>query len=394
MKNSINRLVNYGVKATYLPWEIYLTRKLNAIVYLSMVNMLLGILFVAITGHTTFLYECLISLLILPVIPLLNRYKNYIWATHLFFISAFVCFIPMNLKMGLDSYMILFYFPVIISLVQLLGRRETWKHLVVLSLFCFLTVITIAIGYNYSFLDVKLSKTIINNLSLFNIIVSFSSTIAFALIMVIESIAQDTLIKKMLHEKEILLAEVFHRVKNNMNIVTSLLNLKKITSQSQETKDALEECRNRVFSMALVHQNIFNNDSLIGLNFKKYIMNLVDEIAKSFGEKDTFEINYDLEELQLDLSTSIPCGLIINELITNSFKYAQQPGKKLKVDITLQPREGGIYLAVKDNGPGISEHFLNEKSTLGMELIESLTEQINGKGEFKNNNGASYEVFF
>ena len=394
MKNSINRLVNYGVKATYLPWEIYLTRKLNAIVYLSMVNMLLGILFVAITGHTTFLYECLISLLILPVIPLLNRYKNYIWATYLFFISAFVCFIPMNLKMGLDSYMILFYFPVIISLVQLLGRRETWKHLVVLSLFCFLTVITIAIGYNYSFLDVKLSKTIINNLSLFNIIVSFSSTIAFALIMVIESIAQDTLIKKMLHEKEILLAEVFHRVKNNMNIVTSLLNLKKITSQSQETKDALEECRNRVFSMALVHQNIFNNDSLIGLNFKKYIMNLVDEIAKSFGEKDTFEINYDLEELQLDLSTSIPCGLIINELITNSFKYAQQPGKKLKVDITLQPREGGIYLAVKDNGPGISEHFLNEKSTLGMELIESLTEQINGKGEFKNNNGASYEVIF
>lgn len=394
MKNSINRLVNYGVKATYLPWEIYLTRKLNAIVYLSMVNMLLGILFVAITGHTTFLYECLISLLILPVIPLLNRYKNYIWATHLFFISAFVCFIPMNLKMGLDSYMILFYFPVIISLVQLLGRRETWKHLVVLSLFCFLTVITIAIGYNYSFLDVKLSKTIINNLSLFNIIVSFSSTIAFALIMVIESIAQDTLIKKMLHEKEILLAEVFHRVKNNMNIVTSLLNLKKITSQSEETKDALEECRNRVFSMALVHQNIFNNDTLIGLNFKQYIMNLVDEIAKSFGEKDTFEINYDLEELQLDLSTSIPCGLIINELITNSFKYAQQPGKKLKVDITLQPREGGIYLAVKDNGPGISEHFLNEKSTLGMELIESLTEQINGKGEFKNNNGASYEVIF
>ncbi len=386
--------MNYGVKATYLPWEIYLTRKLNAIVYLSMVNMLLGILFVAITGHTTFLYECLISLLILPVIPLLNRYKNYIWATHLFFISAFVCFIPMNLKMGLDSYMILFYFPVIISLVQLLGRRETWKHLVVLSLFCFLTVITIAIGYNYSFLDVKLSKTIINNLSLFNIIVSFSSTIAFALIMVIESIAQDTLIKKMLHEKEILLAEVFHRVKNNMNIVTSLLNLKKITSQSQETKDALEECRNRVFSMALVHQNIFNNDTLIGLNFKQYIMNLVDEIAKSFGEKDTFEINYDLEELQLDLSTSIPCGLIINELITNSFKYAQQPGKKLKVDITLQPREGGIYLAVKDNGPGISEHFLNEKSTLGMELIESLTEQINGKGEFKNNNGASYEVIF
>ena len=394
MKNSINRLVNIGVKATYLPWEIYLTRKLNAIVFLSMLNMIFGIAFFVTTGYTTFLTECILSLLILPLIPILNFYKNYIWASYLFFCSAFLFFIPFNLKMGLESYMILFYFPVIISLVQLLGRKETWKHLLIISLFCFLTIIVIAIGYKDGCWDLNLSKTISSNLSIFNIVVSFSSTIAFALIMVIESIAQDTLIKKMLHEKEILLAEVFHRVKNNMNIVTSLLNLKKITSESQETKDALEECRNRVFSMALVHQNIFNNDTLIGLNFKKYIMNLVDEIAKSFGEKDAFEIKYELEELQLDLSTSIPCGLIINELITNSFKYAQLPDKRLKIEITLQSKEGKIYLAVKDNGPGISEHFLTGKSTLGMELIESLTEQINGKGEFKNDNGASYEVIF
>jgi len=394
MKNSINRLVNIGVKATYLPWEIYLTRKLNAIVFLSMLNMIFGIAFFVTTGYTTFLTECILSLLILPLIPILNFYKNYIWASYLFFCSAFLFFIPFNLKMGLESYMILFYFPVIISLVQLLGRKETWKHLLIISLFCFLTIVVIAIGYKDGCWDLNLSKTISSNLSIFNIVVSFSSTIAFALIMVIESIAQDTLIKKMLHEKEILLAEVFHRVKNNMNIVTSLLNLKKITSESQETKDALEECRNRVFSMALVHQNIFNNDTLIGLNFKQYIMNLVDEIAKSFGEKDAFEIKYELEELQLDLSTSIPCGLIINELITNSFKYAQLPDKRLKVEITLQSKEGKIYLAVKDNGPGISEHFLTGKSTLGMELIESLTEQINGKGEFKNDNGASYEVIF
>ena len=338
--------------------------------------------------------ECILSLIILPFIPLLNYYKNYVWASYVFFCSAFLFFIPFNLKMGLESYMILFYFPVIISLVQLLGRKETWKHLLIISIFCFLTVVIIAIGYKDGFWDLKLSKTISSNLSIFNIIVSFSSTIAFALIMVIESIAQDTLIKKMLHEKEILLAEVFHRVKNNMNIVTSLLNLKKITSQSQETKDALEECRNRVFSMALVHQNIFNNDSLIGLNFKNYIINLVDEIANSFGSKGSYEINYDLEEIQLDLSTSIPCGLIINELITNSFKYAQVPGQKLSIDIVLKHVDNKIMLKVHDNGPGISDNFFQEKTTLGMELIESLSEQVNGKSQFKNENGASFELFF
>jgi two-component sensor histidine kinase len=394
MKNSINRLVNFGVKAAYLPWEIYLTRKLNAIVFLSMVNMIFGITFFASTGYTTFLTECILSLVILPFVPLLNYYKNYVWASYLFFGSAFLFFIPFNLKMGLESYMILFYFPVIISLVQLLGRKETWKHLLIISVFCFLTVVIIAIGYKDGYWDLKLSKTISSNLSIFNIIVSFSSTIAFALIMVIEAIAQDTLIKKMLHEKEILLAEVFHRVKNNMNIVTSLLNLKKITSQSQETKDALEECRNRVFSMALVHQNIFNNDSLIGLNFKNYIVNLVDEIAKSFGDQGTFEINYDLEEIQLDLSTSIPCGLIINELITNSFKYAQLPNQKLRIDIQLTNENGKIRLYVHDNGPGIADNFMTEKTTLGMELIESLSEQINGKSQFNNENGASFELIF
>jgi two-component sensor histidine kinase len=176
--------------------------------------------------------------------------------------------------------------------------------------------------------------------------------------------------------------------------VTSLLNLKKITSQSQETKDALEECRNRVFSMALVHQNIFNNDSLIGLNFKNYIVNLVDEIAKSFGDQGTFEINYDLEDIQLDLSTSIPCGLIINELITNSFKYAQLPNQKLTIDIQLTHENDKIRLHVNDNGPGIADNFMTEKTTLGMELIESLSEQINGKSQFKNENGASFELIF
>ncbi len=394
MKQNINRLVNFGVKATYLPWEIYLTRKLNAIVFLSMVNMIFGIVFFVSTGYNTFLTECILSLVILPFIPLLNYYKNYIWASYLFFCSAFLFFIPFNLKMGLESYMILFYFPVIISLVQLLGRKETWKHLLIISVFCFLTIIVIAAGYKDGCWDLKLSKNVISNLSIFNIVVSFSSTIAFALIMVIESIAQDTLIKKMLHEKEILLAEVFHRVKNNMNIVTSLLNLKKITSQSQETKDALEECRNRVFSMALVHQNIFNNESLIGLNFKNYIINLVDEIANSFGSKESYEINYELEEIQLDLSTSIPCGLIINELITNSFKYAQLPNQKLRIDIQLTKLNGKIRLYVHDNGPGIAENFITTNTTLGMELIESLSEQINGKSEFKNENGATFQLIF
>ena len=120
----------------------------------------------------------------------------------------------------------------------------------------------------------------------------------------------------------------------------------------------------------------------------------MDEIANSFGSKDSYEIKYDLDEIQLDLSTSIPCGLIINELITNSFKYAQVPGKKLIISILLKKENGKIRLMGQDNGPGIAENFMTEKNTLGMELIESLSDQINGKSQFKNNDGTSFELIF
>ena len=133
---------------------------------------------------------------------------------------------------------------------------------------------------------------------------------------------------------------------------------------------------------------------MIGLNFKDYIINLVNEIANSFGRKGSYEIHYELDEIQLDLSTSIPCGLIINELITNSFKYAQVPDKKLIISVFLKRENGAIRLVVQDNGPGIADLVMTKKNTLGMELIESLSEQINGKSQFINNKGATFELVF
>jgi two-component sensor histidine kinase len=394
MKPFINRLVSIGIRENHQPWEIFLIRKLNTISYFTMVNMLLGIVFFIAIDRPEFVLECFIALIVLAVVPLLNHAKNYIWASYLFYLSGFVFFIPLNLKAGINSFLILYYFPVIISLVQLLGRKETWKHLVIICGFCIVSVSIIVVGFLTNFPIDHFNTIEISSFSIFNILLAFASTISFALVMVIESIEQDTLIKKMLHEKEILLAEVFHRVKNNMNIVTSLLNLKKITSDSLETKEALEECRNRVFSMALVHQNIFNNNAIIGLDFKTYIQNLVDEISYSLGQEGTFNIDYDLDHAQLDLSTSVPCGLIINELITNAFKYAFVPGKVLEIKISLKKEGDKILLQIEDNGPGIPDVHLQDVSTLGLELVKSLSEQINGTYTFTNEEGSKFSLLF
>jgi two-component sensor histidine kinase len=198
----------------------------------------------------------------------------------------------------------------------------------------------------------------------------------------------------MLKEKEVLLAEVFHRVKNNMNIVTSLLNLKKEISNSQEVKDALEDCRNRVFSMALVHQTIFNNNSIVELNFKAYIESLTTEIKNSLGSNKPVDIHLDTELVMLDLSTAIPCGLILNELITNSFKYASSDDKSLVIDIKMRQLNNTVELEVRDNGKGLPDNWKQNSYSLGMELISSLCEQIDGTHQFKNDKGLVFNLSF
>lgn len=387
-------VINTGVKPNYQPWEIYLTRKLNLISSISMFNLIIVLVFFEFIGNRQIVFECILSLVLLPFLFLLNKHKNYIWTAYGFYLLGFSFLASMCLKMGIDSYTILFYFPMMISIIQLLGRRETIKHLIGISVFCFFTIIVIAIGYKVNIYNLEMNDTEFKNTKLFNIILSFVSALAFNISLVSESISQENLIKKMLREKEILLAEVFHRVKNNMNIVTSLLNLKKDISDSKEVKDALEDCRNRVFSMALVHQNIFNNNSIVELNFKTYIENLTTEIRNSLGDCKPVDIHLDTDMVMLDLSDAIPCGLILNELITNSFKYACSDDKLLIINIRLRHCNNLIELEVRDNGTGMPENWVQDNSSLGMELINSLSQQIDGTHLFNNDNGLVFNLMF
>ncbi len=389
-----NKLINSGVKPLFLPWEIYLARKLNLITCITTGNVIIALVFFQIIGYTDIFIDCLMSLIVLPFLILLNRYKNYIWTAYGFYIIGFSLLASMCLKMGIDSYIILFYFPMMISMIQLLGRREMLKHLIVISIFCFLTIILIVIGYTGNVYNFELGDGKFKETKLFNIFLAFASALAFNISIVSETIGQEDLIKKMLKEKEILLAEVFHRVKNNMNIVTSLLNLKKEISDSQEVKDALEDCRNRVFSMALVHQTIFNNNSLVELNFKAYIESLTAEIKNSLGSNKPVDIRLDTDLVMLDLSTAIPCGLILNELITNSFKYASSDDNSLVIDIKMRQLNTTVELEVRDNGKGLPDNWKQKSHSLGMELISSLCEQVDGTHQFKNDKGLVFNLAF
>jgi two-component sensor histidine kinase len=387
-----NKLINNGVQPFKTSWENELAKKVNLATMVSILYMLIATVFVYFMRYDAFFFECLFATILLFGAFLFNR-KNVLTAIYYYYILDFLFLIPVNLKMGIDSYVIVYFFPLIFTLIQLLGKKETIKHLVILSLLCLISVIFILFGFKLHWLRID-NSTSSFALVVFNIILSMTSSTLFALLISFDSIKQQTIIKKILHEKEILLSEVLHRVKNNMNIITSLLNLKKMTAKENETKLALDDCKNRVYSMALVHENIYSSESNVGLNFKEYIENLVREIAYSFGGEVMYEIQFDLEDLQLDLNTSIPCGLIINELITNSFKYGRSNDKPLIIQIELKQRDEHMYLRIKDNGPGISEELLISAKSFGLELIQGLSEQINGEMKITSEDGFQYELSF
>lgn len=209
-------------------------------------------------------------------------------------------------------------------------------------------------------------------------------------------IAEDNL-KKSLAEKEILLKEVHHRVKNNMQIISSILKMQERQINDPVLKVVLEESQNRIRSMALIHENLYRNENLANIMFSNYVKSLAGNLARTFSEQQgNVTFDYDIDDVYLPLDIGIPCGLIINELISNSFKYAFAGKDKGKISIDLkQLDEQSFKLTVADNGVGLPEGLDYENSgSLGMKIVNKLVMQIEGTMEYVFSNGAKFIIDF
>lgn len=204
-------------------------------------------------------------------------------------------------------------------------------------------------------------------------------------------------IKESLHEKETLLREIHHRVKNNMQLVSSLLTLQSGYSDNFELEGIFRTLQSRIFSMSLVHEKLYHYKQFSKINFREYIKELIAEIRKSFcdeesGENVEFDLNLDNEYLSIE--RAIPCGLILNELVMNSFKHAFADNRGSVVTVNfLKNVNGGFTLAVRDNGSGLPEGFdIKESDSMGMVLLRELTNQIHGSLTVNNVNGAEFII--
>lgn len=201
----------------------------------------------------------------------------------------------------------------------------------------------------------------------------------------------------LLQEKETLLREIHHRVKNNMQVISSLLNLQAQKLDDPKARQALKECQERIRSMSLIHDRLYQQDSLHQVEFSSYLRSLASYLFHAYQiDANLIQLRLDTEEIILNINTAIPCGLIINELVTNALKHAFLPGEKGEIVITLKKKKDGDYiLGVKDNGRGLPSNIdLSQPRTLGLEIVTILVNQINGHLELKVNGGTEFLIHF
>lgn len=207
---------------------------------------------------------------------------------------------------------------------------------------------------------------------------------------------QNKQLKKLIEEKEWLIKEVHHRVKNNLQIVMSLMNIQSSYLQNSDALEAIKESQSRMNAMSLIHQKLYQSASLVSINMNKYINELVNYLLESFNNNNHIKAVIDVENMELDISQAVPIGLILNEAITNSIKYAFVENQKGIITILLKPdRDDEWTLTVGDNGKGLPPDFDFEKrGSIGFNLIKTLTEQIGGVVQFKNEDGFKISIKF
>lgn len=309
---------------------------------------------------------------------------------------------------GVLSGTYLYHFPLIFAIAFIFDMREDRKRMV----FHFSVIIGFLIVNNLTHRNLFKSALLTDNMRsemfVFNILFSASSVGFFVYLMIQNNIKESYLyiqrieerrksekeIKEALTEKNVLISELHHRVKNNLAIISGLFSLKLNDNLHEDAKNVLLESRNRVRSMALIHNLLYKSESLTEVNFNEYAMELIKEINASYTTvSNSIKVNTRINNVFLNVNTAIPCGLILNELLTNCYKHAFKDKQDGQIDIMFVNENSIVKMIVKDNGSGLPLNY-NKKQSLGVTVIEALTEQLDGKFNFSNDNGTCFEMNF
>ncbi len=203
-------------------------------------------------------------------------------------------------------------------------------------------------------------------------------------------------LRSSLNEKEVLLKEIHHRVKNNMQIISSLINLQSDYATDKSTIKMFEDSKHRIRTMALIHEKLYMSEDISLINFSKYIESLTTKLLEFYSLKSRLiTLKVISDDITMDIDSAIPCGLLINELLSNSIKYAFPDGREGNIIINMHIKDGYYVLSVEDDGIGFPKEidFMNP-STLGLQIVQTLTQQLDGKIELETNGFTRFKISF
>jgi two-component sensor histidine kinase len=208
--------------------------------------------------------------------------------------------------------------------------------------------------------------------------------------------AMETQIESSLQEKEYLLKEIHHRVKNNLQVISSLLSMQARKATDPKVKETLTESQNRVRSIALVHEKLYQSRNLDRIEYGDYLSKVVTHLFESFNVNPAqIKWRVNAKDVDVSIDQAVPCSLILNEMITNSIKYAFPEGRRGEISISFALEGDRYILDYRDNGVGVPAGSVLERSgSLGMQLIQGLTRQLDGTVTIDTTNGVHYTIIF
>ncbi len=193
-----------------------------------------------------------------------------------------------------------------------------------------------------------------------------------------------------------MIREIHHRVKNNMQVISSILRLQSRQIEDERLRAMFGESQERIQAIALIHEKLYQSSELAGINFGGYLRSLVTHLSTVYGvNQDKVKIEIDAEDILLDIATAMPCALIVNELVSNSFKYAFPSGREGKLRVNLNHHgDNELVLMVSDDGIGFSEKDFHNQKKMGFQLVNTLVAQLGGNIKLDGDGGTRFRIVF
>lgn len=213
----------------------------------------------------------------------------------------------------------------------------------------------------------------------------------------LELIKSQEAISDSLEEKIVMLKEIHHRVKNNMQIVSSLLNLQSLNIENPAVRQIIQDAVGRIHSMALIHEKIYRADNFSQFNMAAYLNDLADEVISLYSSiPNAIRVDSDMEQIYLPVDQAVPCGILINEVLTNAMKHGCRDVGDCRIDLSMSRKDGMVTISIADSGPGMDPELYGseKKKTMGLQIIEALAQQLNAELRLEVDKGTRFTIRF